>query len=78
MRDGRPRGTPLRIKKDLSRSELWLVPAAGGAPRRADVAPATHSLLSNVAWHPSGTMLCATGGTEAGTARTHVRKADGE
>jgi len=49
-----------------ARSELWLVPAAGGTPRRAAVAPASHPLLSDVAWHPSGTKICATGGTGGG------------
>jgi Tol biopolymer transport system component len=52
-----------------SRSELWLVPAAGGAPRRAAVAPASHPLLSDVAWHPDGTRVLATGGAAGGPVR---------
>jgi Tol biopolymer transport system component len=46
-----------------ARSELWVVPAAGGTPRRAAVAPASHPLLSDATWHPGGTMIVATGGT---------------
>jgi Tol biopolymer transport system component len=52
--------------KEASRSELWLVPGAGGAPRRAAVAPASHPLLSDVAWHPSGTKIWSTGSRAAG------------
>jgi Tol biopolymer transport system component len=49
-----------------SRSEIWIVPAAGGTPRRAAVAPASHPLLSDVAWHPGGTKIFVTGGTGEG------------
>jgi hypothetical protein len=52
-----------------SRSELWLVPAAGGAPRRAAVAPASHPLLTDVAWHPGGAKILTTGGTGEGQVR---------
>jgi len=48
------------------RSGLWVVPAAGGTPRRAAVAPDSHPLLSDVTWHPSGTKIFATGGTGEG------------
>ncbi len=49
-----------------SRSELWVVPVSGGAPRRAAVAPASHPLLSDVTWHPGGTKIFATGGAGEG------------
>jgi Tol biopolymer transport system component len=49
-----------------SRSEIWVVPAAGGTPRRAAVAPASHPLLSDVAWHPGGAKIFTTGGTGEG------------
>jgi Tol biopolymer transport system component len=49
-----------------SRSEIWLVPATGGTPRRAAVAPARHPLLTDVAWHPGGTKIFVTGGTGGG------------
>ena len=49
-----------------SRSEVWIVPAAGGTSRRAAVAPASHPLLSDVAWHPGGTKIFVTGGTGEG------------
>jgi Tol biopolymer transport system component len=52
-----------------SRSELWLVPAAGGTPRRAAVALASHPLLTDLAWHPGGTKICATGGAGEGPVR---------
>jgi Tol biopolymer transport system component len=54
------RETPARAG---ARSELWLVPAAGGTPARVAVAPASHPLLSEAAWHPSGTKVVVTGGT---------------
>ena len=52
--------------KPGSRSEIWLVPSAGGTPRRTAVAPASHPLLSDVTWHPGGTKIFTTGGTGEG------------
>jgi Tol biopolymer transport system component len=43
------------------KSELWVVPSAGGRPQRIAAAPASHPHLSNVVWHPSGDMIVATG-----------------
>jgi Tol biopolymer transport system component len=52
-----------------SRSEIWIAPAAGGTPRRAAVAPASHPLLSDIDWHPGGARIFVTGGTGAGQVR---------
>jgi Tol biopolymer transport system component len=52
--------------KAESRSEIWVVPVAGGTPRRAAVAPTSHPLLSDVAWHPGGAKIFTTGGTGEG------------
>lgn len=53
--------------------EVWLVPAAGGTPRRIALAPETHPRLRLEAWLPDGTL--AAGGSqrrpEAGTAYRH-------
>jgi Tol biopolymer transport system component len=54
------------LTRTASRSEIWLVPAAGGTPRRVSIAPASHPLLSDVDWHPGGTKIFVTGGTGAG------------
>jgi Tol biopolymer transport system component len=52
--------------KPGSRSEIWLVPAAGGTPRRAAVEAASHPLLSDIDWHPGGGKIFVTGGTGGG------------
>lgn len=49
-----------------SRSEIWLVPAAGGTLRKVAVAPSSLPLLSDVTWHPGGAKIFATGGTGEG------------
>ena len=43
------------------KSELWVVPATGGTPRKIAVAPSSHPLLSDIIWHPGGGMIIATG-----------------
>ena len=47
-----------------AKSELWVVPSAGGRPRRIAGPPASHPLLSDVIWHPRGDMIAATGGAK--------------
>jgi Tol biopolymer transport system component len=64
--DGRRIAYLQRETKPEARSEIWLVPAAGGTPRRAAVAPASHPLLSDVTWHPGGMKIFTTGGTGEG------------
>jgi Tol biopolymer transport system component len=51
-----------------SRSEIWLVPAAGGTPRKVAVAPASLPLLSDLTWHPGGAKILTTGGAGGGQA----------
>jgi Tol biopolymer transport system component len=55
-----------RETKPEARSGIWLVPAAGGTPRKVAAAPASHPLLSDLTWHPGGTKIFATGGTGEG------------
>jgi TolB protein len=52
--------------KSESRSEIWVVPTAGGTPRRVAVAPASLPLLSDITWHSAGTKIFTTGGTGEG------------
>ena len=47
-----------------SHSELWVVPALGGRPQKVADAPASHPRLGEIMWHPSGTMILASGGPE--------------
>ena len=62
-----PDGTSIAylLRKTLegagAKSELWIVPAANGKPRKIATAPASHPLLSDVIWHSSGDMIVATG-----------------
>ena len=53
------------------RSELWAVPAAGGAPRKVADAPVSHPRLSEIVWHPSGARILAGGGPEKTQPRTY-------
>ena len=59
--------------KPGSRSEIWLVPAAGGAPRRVAQAPASHPVLSDVDWHRGGTKIFTTGSTGEGQMQAHYQ-----
>lgn len=51
------------------RTELWLIEAKGGTPRKIADAPASHPNLSTVVWHPSGKMIFAQGEAAANTGR---------
>ncbi len=44
-------------------SELWIVKTAGGSLRKVADAPASHPLLGEVVWHPSGKTIFASGQT---------------
>jgi Tol biopolymer transport system component len=62
--------------RDLSpgsnpRSELWVVPATGGTPRKIADAPATHPRLGQILWHPSGEMIFVSGAPEDTQPRTY-------
>jgi len=62
--------------KDIStgsnpHSELWVVPASGGTPRKVADAPASHPRLGEIMWHPGGTMILASGGPEKTQPRTY-------
>jgi len=59
--------------KPESRSEVWLVPAAGGTPRRAAVAPGSHPLLSDIDWHRGGAKIFVTGGTGEWQIQAHYQ-----
>jgi hypothetical protein len=37
------------------------------------VAPASHPLLSDIAWHPGGVKICATGGTGEGQVNAYYQ-----
>jgi Tol biopolymer transport system component len=41
--------------------ELWIIGVSGGLPRKIADAPASHSLVVGVVWHPSGKMIFAQG-----------------
>jgi Tol biopolymer transport system component len=58
-------------KSSKPRSELWAVPAAGGAPRKVADAPVSHPRLSEIIWHPSGARILAGGGPEKTQPRTY-------
>jgi len=54
-----------------SHSELWIVPASGGMPRKVADAPASLSRLGEIMWHPGGAMILASGGPEKTQSRTY-------
>ena len=54
-----------------SHSELWVVPASGGMPRKVAAAPASRPRLGEIMWHPNGTMILASGGAEKTQPRTY-------
>jgi Tol biopolymer transport system component len=57
--------------KDLKPySELWIVPASGGTPRKISDAPATHPVLGRIAWSPDGKMITVQGKTAEAESRT--------
>lgn len=51
-------------------SELWIVSASGGTPRKISDAPSSHPVLGRIAWHPSGKMITAQGKTAEADSRT--------
>jgi Tol biopolymer transport system component len=51
------------------RSELWIVTATGGSPRKVADAPAGHPLLGEVVWHPSGKTIFVQGQAGEGSGR---------
>jgi len=69
--DGRAIAYVLQIISTGSkpRSEVWTVPASGGAPRKISDAPASHPVLGPLAWHPSGKMILASGKTPGSESR---------
>ncbi len=45
-------------------SELWVVPASGGRPRKIADAPPSHPILGEITWHSEGKMIFARGKPE--------------
>jgi hypothetical protein len=54
-----------------SHSELWVAPTSGGVARKVADAPGSHPRLGEIAWHPGGTMIFASGGPEETQPKTY-------
>ncbi|MCX6567476.1 MAG: tetratricopeptide repeat protein [Candidatus Aminicenantes bacterium] len=54
-----------------TRSELWIVGATGGSPRKIAEAPSSHTNLNSVVWHPSGKMIFSQGQAAEGQGRMY-------
>jgi Tol biopolymer transport system component len=61
--DGRKIAYVLNEALDESdaRSELWIIPAEGGIPKKIADAPSSHPVIDSVIWHSNGKMIFATG-----------------
>jgi len=61
--DGKKIAYVLRETSDEpeARTELWIIPATGGTPKKVADAPPSHPVIDDIIWHPNGEMIFATG-----------------